>query len=55
LILSTIKILGVIGFIIMGIVIDCGGTGSQGYMYGLIPISIAEIVQSRRVSLGAGK
>lgn len=31
-ILSIIKVLGVIGFIILGIVIDCGGTGSQGYI-----------------------
>ncbi|KAH8814836.1 amino-acid permease inda1 [Xylogone sp. PMI_703] len=31
-ILSIIKVLGVIGFIILGIVIDCGGTGNQGYI-----------------------
>lgn len=27
-----IKILGCVGFIILGVVIDCGGTGSQGYI-----------------------
>ncbi|RDW88366.1 putative general amino acid permease GAP1 [Coleophoma cylindrospora] len=31
-ILSIIKILGVVGFIILGIIIDCGGTGPQGYI-----------------------
>lgn len=31
-ILSTIKILGCVGFIILGVVIDCGGTGPQGYL-----------------------
>lgn len=30
--LSIIKICGVIGFIILGIIIDCGGTGPQGYL-----------------------
>jgi len=31
-VLSVIKICGVVGFIIMGIVIDCGGVGNQGYI-----------------------
>jgi len=31
-VLSIIKCLGVVGFIILGIIIDCGGTGSQGYL-----------------------
>ncbi|KAH9211829.1 amino-acid permease inda1 [Leptodontidium sp. 2 PMI_412] len=31
-VLSIIKILGVVGFIILGIIIDCGGTGNQGYL-----------------------
>jgi amino acid transporter len=31
-VLSTIKVLGCIGFIILGVVIDCGGTGNQGYL-----------------------
>ncbi|PMD39324.1 amino-acid permease inda1 [Hyaloscypha variabilis F] len=31
-ILSTIKIMGCIGFIILAIVIDCGGVGNQGYL-----------------------
>lgn len=31
-ILSVIKVTGVIGFIILGIIIDCGGTGPQGYL-----------------------
>jgi amino acid permease len=31
-VLSVIKIMGCIGFIILGIVIDCGGTGDQGYL-----------------------
>lgn len=31
-ILSIIKIMGCVGFIILGIVIDCGGTGHQGYL-----------------------
>ena len=30
--LSVIKIMGIVGFIILGIVIDCGGTGTQGYI-----------------------
>jgi len=31
-VLSTIKVLGLIGFIILAVVIDCGGTGPQGYL-----------------------
>lgn len=31
-VLSIIKVMGCIGFIILGIVIDCGGTGPQGYL-----------------------
>lgn len=31
-VLSVIKIIGCIGFIILGIIIDCGGTGDQGYL-----------------------
>ncbi|KAL3419496.1 amino acid permease [Phlyctema vagabunda] len=31
-ILSVIKICGVVGFIILGVIIDCGGTGPQGYI-----------------------
>jgi amino acid transporter len=31
-ILSMIKIMGCVGFIIVAIVIDCGGVGSQGYL-----------------------
>jgi len=30
--LSAIKVAGLIGFIILGVVIDCGGVGSQGYL-----------------------
>lgn len=30
--MSTVKVLGCIGFIILGVIIDCGGTGSQGYI-----------------------
>ncbi|TVY42381.1 Cationic amino acid transporter [Lachnellula occidentalis] len=31
-VLSTIKVLGCVGFVILGVVIDCGGTGPQGYI-----------------------
>lgn len=31
-ILSTIKIMGCAGFIILAIIIDCGGVGNQGYL-----------------------
>ncbi|KAF4472308.1 GAP1-General amino acid permease [Fusarium albosuccineum] len=31
-VLSTIKILACVGFIILGIVINCGGAGNQGYL-----------------------
>lgn len=31
-VLSILKIMGCIGFIILGIIIDCGGTGPQGYI-----------------------
>ncbi|KAE9371966.1 amino-acid permease inda1 [Stipitochalara longipes BDJ] len=31
-ILSAIKVAGLIGFIILGVIIDCGGVGSQGYL-----------------------
>lgn len=31
-ILGIIKVAGCVGFIILGIIIDCGGTGSQGYI-----------------------
>ncbi|KUJ13918.1 amino acid permease [Mollisia scopiformis] len=31
-VLSMIKIMGCIGFIILGVIIDCGGTGPQGYI-----------------------
>jgi amino acid transporter len=31
-ILSTIKIMGCVGFIILAIIIDCGGVGPQGYL-----------------------
>jgi len=31
-ILGMIKVTGIIGFIILGIIIDCGGTGPQGYL-----------------------
>lgn len=30
--LSIIKVAGCIGFIILGVIIDCGGTGPQGYI-----------------------
>jgi amino acid transporter len=31
-VLSCIKVAGCVGFIILGVVIDCGGTGPQGYI-----------------------
>jgi amino acid permease len=31
-VLSAIKVAGLVGFIILGVIIDCGGVGSQGYL-----------------------
>ncbi len=31
-ILSAIKVAGLVGFIILGVIIDCGGVGPQGYI-----------------------
>jgi amino acid permease len=31
-ILSAIKVAGLVGFIILGVIIDCGGVGPQGYL-----------------------
>jgi amino acid transporter len=31
-VLSLIKVTGLVGFIILGVIIDCGGVGSQGYI-----------------------
>ncbi|RDL36113.1 Amino acid permease [Venustampulla echinocandica] len=31
-VLSILKVLGTIGFIIFGIIVDCGGAGNQGYI-----------------------
>lgn len=31
-VLSAIKVAGLVGFIILGVIIDCGGVGPQGYL-----------------------